>query len=641
MLESITETLRIINQILDAGNAVTAFSLLLYSLTFNPRELAARSFALLLGCVAAVYFGDVLASTSQAAGEIEMWLRLEWVGIAFLPSTFLHLSDALLAATGRPSKGRRKLAVRISYVVSTIMFALAGLDLGIVNGLGRAGQTPYLQPAGGFSVFVLFLAFGLPFGGLNLYRAFQRCLTGTSRRRMAYLMFGSLGPILGGIPFLTLLGPTLGDRPLLFQAALVVTNGSVAVLLVIMAYAVAYFGVSYPDRIVKSRLFQWIMRGPVVASTVLAVTVIVGRASELFGLQDSRLVPFGMVASILVLQYVITLVRPTIERWLFYGQDRDDIARLQLMEERLLTTGDVRQYLEAILNAVSDVSGASSAFIAAVNEEGLDLEVAVGEEDPLRSRDDLPTIVVPENAERIEPLGALIPWDVYWLLPLHSDETDGVVGILGLALDVNPLEFTAEEALGLATLADRAAVALTNRRLQREVFDVVDRLGPQVQEIQRIRAAAPYGGTDLLTQSVEGIHSEADLANLVKDALGHYWGGPRLMDSPLMGLRVVREAIREHGSPVNALRSILQQGIESVKPEGERRFTAEWMLYNILEMKFVEGRKVRDVAMRLAMSEADLYRKQRVAIEAVSRAVAEMEREAASKASDDGSQGGR
>ncbi len=29
--------------------------------------------------------------------------------------------------------------------------------------------------------------------------------------------------------------------------------------------------------------------------------------------------------------------------------------------------------------------------------------------------------------------------------------------------------------------------------------------------------------------------------------------------------------------------------------------------------KFMEGRKVRDVAIRLAMSEADLYRKQRVA----------------------------
>ena len=42
-------------------------------------------------------------------------------------------------------------------------------------------------------------------------------------------------------------------------------------------------------------------------------------------------------------------------------------------------------------------------------------------------------------------------------------------------------------------------------------------------------------------------------------------------------------------------------------------------------MKFIEGRKVRDVASRLAMSEADLYRKQRIAIEAVAKAIFEME----------------
>ena len=44
-------------------------------------------------------------------------------------------------------------------------------------------------------------------------------------------------------------------------------------------------------------------------------------------------------------------------------------------------------------------------------------------------------------------------------------------------------------------------------------------------------------------------------------------------------------------------------------------------------MKFIEGRKVRDVASRLAMSEADLYRKQRVAIEEVARIILEMERQ--------------
>ena len=58
--------------------------------------------------------------------------------------------------------------------------------------------------------------------------------------------------------------------------------------------------------------------------------------------------------------------------------------------------------------------------------------------------------------------------------------------------------------------------------------------------------------------------------------------------------------------------------------------TTEWLLYNILELKFIQGKRVRDVAMRLAMSESDLYRKQRIAIEKVANYIAEMERQAQS-----------
>jgi hypothetical protein len=119
------------------------------------------------------------------------------------------------------------------------------------------------------------------------------------------------------------------------------------------------------------------------------------------------------------------------------------------------------------------------------------------------------------------------------------------------------------------------------------------------------------------------------LSRWVKDALTHYWGGPKLTESPLMGLIIVQQALVENqDTPSNALRAILRQAIDQVKPEGERRFTGEWILYNILEMKFMEGRKVREIAMRLAMSEADLYRKQRVAVEAVASAIADMEQKA-------------
>jgi hypothetical protein len=119
------------------------------------------------------------------------------------------------------------------------------------------------------------------------------------------------------------------------------------------------------------------------------------------------------------------------------------------------------------------------------------------------------------------------------------------------------------------------------------------------------------------------------MSKWVKDALSHYWGGPKLSQSPLMRLEVVQQAVGAHeGNPTNALRSILLEGIQRVRPEGDRRFTGEWILYNILDLKFLEGRKVREIALRLAMSEADLYRKQRVAIESVAGAIIAMEHQA-------------
>ena len=68
-----------------------------------------------------------------------------------------------------------------------------------------------------------------------------------------------------------------------------------------------------------------------------------------------------------------------------------------------------------------------------------------------------------------------------------------------------------------------------------------------------------------------------------------------------------------------------KNAIEDIKPAGQRRFTAEWLLYNILELKFLQGLKVRDVALRLSVSEADLYRKQRVAVDEVLKRIAQME----------------
>jgi hypothetical protein len=629
-MDLIGNLLRVANEIFVAANAITAFALLLYALTFNLRDRVARSFALVMGCAAAVSLADALAGTAVRPEETDAWLRLQWLGIAFLPAAYLHFSDALLEATGRRSRGRRFWAVRIAYGLGLAFFVAVAVPGLLLAGLADVVGVPYLEAGPALPVFLLFFFASLGIAGSSLWRAYRRSLTRTSRRRMRYLMLGATGPVLIAYPFLTAGGPFLLTWPLLFWTVQSLTNLLLGIQMVLMAYAVAYFGISVPDRVVKSRLFQWILRGPVVASTVVAVTVLVNRAGTLIGLEQSRLVPIAMVSTLLLMQFGITLARPSIERWLFYGEDRRDIARLHLLEERLLTTGDLRQFLEAILNAASDLAGASSAFIALMAGGRVDLEVAVGPENPLDEIGRLPPLPADDNRRELPALGAVFAWDSYWLVPLHLAVGGPIIGLLGLrSADFDRLP--AESYAALKVLSDRAAIGIAQRHLQRQVFEAVDRLVPQAEEVQRLRAAGRYVGTGL-TDPEPPLQAEADLAHLVRDALTHYWGGPRLTRSPLLRLRVVQEALTENdGNAVNALRAVLSRAVEQVRPTGERRFTGEWMLYNILEMKFLEGRKVRDVAMRLAMSEADLYRKQRVAIEAVATAIASMEREAAGR----------
>jgi hypothetical protein len=128
--------------------------------------------------------------------------------------------------------------------------------------------------------------------------------------------------VLGSYPFLLFGSRLASNHPLLFWLLAVIGNISVVVLLVVMAYSVAFFGVSWPDRVVKRRLFKWLMRGPVTASSVLAITTLVRRAGEYFGFEYTAAVPIVMVGSLLVFEYAITLAAPLWDRWSYQGGDK-------------------------------------------------------------------------------------------------------------------------------------------------------------------------------------------------------------------------------------------------------------------------------------------------------------------------------
>ena len=630
MFDVLVTTLQFLNQLLTAGIAITAFSLLLYALTFNLRDRVARSFALILGCVVIVFVGDAISSITVSSLALDLWLRVEWIGIAFLPACYMHFSDALLATTGRPSRGRRRLAIRLMYLLSLGFLVTLVLPVGANQLVGplvaEAQPAPHLERTWLTWAFAVYFIGATLWGWINIFRAYRRTLTPTSQRRMGYLLVGSLAPALGSYPFLLFGSGFAAGHTLLFWAAALLINVLVTGLLVVMAYAVAFFGVSWPDRMVKRRLFKWLMRGPVTASSVLALTTLVRRLGEWIGLEYSAAVPVVMVGSLLVFEYSITLAAPIWERWLFHGGDQSSMRLLQTLDERLLTTGDLRQFLESVLAAVCDRMQARQAFLAGVSGNGeaneLEILVHIGESPSLDEISAGIDQVVAVNGVH----AGLFSWDRYWLVPLHrsEDEAHTMIGLLGVVRNPGlPIDADQEEAMQL--LARRAATAMEDRLQQQEIFTSLESLTPQMGMFQRLRAVAQYDRNSMYAEPQVPFDDE-ELTRWVKDALTHYWGGPKLTNSPLMRLSIVQQILNEHqDNPSNALRAILRQGIEQVRPEGERRFTGEWILFNILEMKFMEGKKVREIALRLAMSEADLYRKQRVAIEAVAKAVLDME----------------
>ncbi|RLT53310.1 MAG: hypothetical protein DWI68_00715 [Chloroflexi bacterium] len=625
------------NRFLVVAEVISAASLLLYSLTFNLRDRVARSWNVLLAAVAIVSLCDVASGVVQSEAAAEVWVRLQWLGIALIPGATLHLSDALLATTGQPSRGRRRWAVRGTYAAGLLAAAVAWTSDFLVGRVVRSVSIVRMTAGPLFPWFTAAFAVLAVWSLVNAGRAYLRCLTPTTRRRMGYLLLALPVILLGVFPYLLLTSSDeLRVNPLLFWVVATGSNFLLTAALVLGAYCVGFFGAPQPDRVVKSRMLQWILRGPVVAWAVVAAYVFVNWLERRFGIDGMLWLPVAMVGVLLLAQFSITVVRLPLERWLFYGgsADRYDVQRVQHLSERLLTAADLRQFLESVLAASCDTLRITSGFVMQLGERGAELQVQVGSQQlPAAAAADARAALDNGSAAGYQPanLQGIFHWGEYWLLPLRElaveEELDGaqpeLLGMLGLHVGLAPQ--VPEEAVlaTLLVLASRAAEALQDRRRQQQLFQSLDVLVPQVESIQRLRAAAAYNGAAALASG--RLIDNPDVFQWVKDALVHYWGGPKLTSNPLLALRVVKQALQGDENPAEALRGVLRDAIEYVRPAGQRKYTGDWLLYNILELRFVQRRKSSEVARQLSVSEADLFRKQRVAVEQVARKIAEME----------------
>ncbi|HXV97376.1 MAG TPA: histidine kinase N-terminal 7TM domain-containing protein [Anaerolineae bacterium] len=613
------------NQVISSAITILAFSLLVYMLIHNLRSSVGRSFAALLACMCFAYAGDVALFRVDNLAAAIPWLKFQWIGIAFLPAAYLHFADALLRTTNAPSL-RRRFAVWIAYFFGLLVFLLAlQTEFLVHNPFYSPGVTQF-RAGPFFWVFTTYFYTTLFWGAYKIYSARARCLTSGARRRMTYLAISFAAPALGVYPYM-LIASSPSFSPMVIFFILLLVNIGIAVMIMVMAYSVAFFGAIPPDRAVKHDLVHFLLRGPLVAIVVIFIVQALPEQERILGLPRDFIFATSIVGVIVISQFLINLAKPAIDSLISY-RDRIEIAWISELDRRLLTTTDLQQALENVLTTLCETLRVRHGFIYnLVARQGPRLETRVGSAevvDQALAAIDVPALIEQKNGGNGYHF---IIQNGFWFVILQNKARDRYLGLLGLEARSSTYDLTATEEDNAAFLIEQAELALEDRRLQQEVFMALKNIIPEIDRIQRLRSAVRYTGSPSLVSLTESPILEKEFPQMVRDALSHYWGGPKLTGSPLLGLRVVQDALTENdGNAVRALRAVLTQAIEKQRPDGERRMTAtEWLIYNILDLKFVQGMRVRDIAQRLAMSEADLYRKQKLAIDEVIRTLSEME----------------
>ncbi len=644
--ETLLGSLELANETLTATVVIFSVSILLYNLSRHVQSRVTQASSVVLLCVTLTYLGDVFVSLDPGQRYLDVWLRFQWIGISIVPAALFHLSDALLATTGRPSRGRRRFVVRISYAIGATFAALAIFTDSLITGPETA-IIPRMVAGSAFPIYMAYLVTIATVSMINVIRARRRCLTRYTRRRMTYLLSVFLSPIYGLFPFTVLFGELEQASTTSLLITLNLANLLILLMLAFMAYPLSFFGSDRPDRVIKAQLLEFLLRGPVTGAAVLAMILFVPRVTNFLGVDGDAAMPFAAVTTLLFLQWSITLAQPVLQRWLIYTSDQQRAQWIQQLGDRLLTQADAAQLLESILAALCDSLRVPTAFVANVQAGQVQLVQVVG---PLLPSPEALTgpelsMLVAKNGAAEEAISdtlrrenGVFIWHSYWLLPLRHSQPPGhdaeaePAGILGIWARAAAPDFLSDEWATLESLADQAAQVLEDVQLQSEVFLVLEGLASQMDAMRQWRGISRYGHVAQAPANAEtDLTTSPDFSDWIKDALRDYWGGPRLTDSELLRLNIVWHEMEEldDSNPVRALRAVLARAIENLKPEGQRSLTTtEWILYNILEMRFLQGRKVRDVALRLAMSESDLYRKQRIAIEEVARQVVEMEHRA-------------
>ena len=526
-----TAILLIVNETLTASNAIIAVSLLLFNLTRNLKNRVAKSSAVVLACVTVAYVADAFISLEPDYATHEIASRLQWIGIAFIPAAMYHLSDALLATTGLPSRGRRRRVIRILYLIGAGFLLSAAFADSLVIFVDAQGILS-IQAGSLFPIYLVYFVAANGFAFYNVQRARKRCLTRGTQRRMAFLQFAILTPALGIFPYSVLLSP--GDEFSVF-GLLVINTANIIIILMLffLSYPLYFFGSDIPDRLVKKQLLDFLLRGPATGLIALAVVNFTAQATRILGLPGEAFTPPAVVAAVLLWQWFVSLALPYLELLLIYrDEDGAQITMLQSLSERVLTHNDLSQLIAATTESICDYMRIDEACVIHFVNGSPEFLNRIGnpnfsEEDLLADRAFLQGIA---NAYSESADIPYVERNGYAFIPLQSnrvsDDNSPIrpIGALGL---LNRNELLQKELIEpksiLYAYLDRLEKSLEDMRLQSEMYSLLEGLLPQFQMTRSRAVQVEYRQSQAQLPNANSLPDRLEFFEQVRAALRHYW----------------------------------------------------------------------------------------------------------------------
>lgn len=618
----IAEYLVTISRLVTNVTLVVTFSLWAYLIIRSRGIAVSRALMVLLFGVVTTVTADVLVRQANDSHILEFILRGSWIGIMLVPAGMLDMALALAAQLR--VFGKRTWVIALNYGVVVVVSLIALFTDLLVSMPLRSSIVPSLTPQPLFAVIAVY-AFALAtVAWIILWRVRAAALTPALRRRLGYMIGGWYGSILLSFPVLSLL-PSAYMLPEQIGLGLATLAAPVAAIFMLMSvYSATFVGSSQPDRIIKHDFLRWWLYGPFVGISIVLFLQTVPVFARISRLPDETWAVFGIMSMTVIMPLLINRIRPYLDL-LVYADDEEEIASLRSLPRNTFTQNDLRRLLENSLTVICGAVRSESAFVAAPDEfGGYAVKMSVGPRRRLRKLFEtapLERLFIDISKDLEVNPQQFNDFTVYQL----KDPEQRVVGVLGIHQPSMPLNDEVQQLIH--TLTNQIEHALVLVMMQQRLLDTLRTMGPEMSSLRQMSSRIEQATPEALQSLEDDVALMPEFTQLVRDALTHYWGGPKLSDSPLVGLRSVKSILdSQGGSSTKALQSVLRQAIDNLRPDDSLPSTAnEWMLYNILDLRFLQGRKIRDTAQRLALSESDLYRKQRVAIDEVARQLSIME----------------